>query len=122
MEPKKCLKYLHDATITHDTDEISRLNGAQPVGDDEHSAPPGGPVERLLHHPLGLCIQSTGGFIQNQDRGVLDQGAGDGDALFLATGQRYTSLTWIRQVWSSASKWNANLAKKSRRNIPTTVL
>lgn len=34
MERKKCLKYLHDATITHDTDEISRLNGAQPVGDD----------------------------------------------------------------------------------------
>lgn len=101
MEPKKCLRYLHDATIAHDTDEISRLNGAQPVGDDEHGAPPGGPVERLLHHPLRLCIQSTGGFIQNQDGGVLDQGAGDGDALFLATGQRYTSLTWIRQVWSS---------------------
>lgn len=83
-------------SITNDTDEISTLNGAQPVGDDEHSAPPGGPIESLLHHPFRLSIQSTGGFIQNQDGGVLDQGASDGDALFLATGQSYTSFTWIR--------------------------
>lgn len=96
-------------SITHDTDEVSSLNGAQPVGNDEHSATPSGPIQRLLHHSLRLCIQSTGGFIQNQDSGVLDQGAGDGDALFLTTGQSYTSLTWICEIWSLALNWNTNL-------------
>lgn len=87
------LPHLHNASITHDTDEVSRLNSAQPVGDDEHSATPSGPIKCLLHHPLRLCIQSTGGFIQNQDSGVLDQGASNSDALLLTTGQSYASLT-----------------------------
>lgn len=103
------LPHLHDASVTHDTDEIRRLDGAQPVGDDQHGATPGDPIQRLLHHSLGLCIQSTGGFIQNQDSGVLDQGSGDGDALLLTAGQSYTSLTWIRQTWSLAINWNASL-------------
>lgn len=90
------MSHLHNVSITHDTNEISRTNGAQPVGDDEHGATPSGPIQRLLHHSLRLCIQSTGGFIQNQDSGVLNQGTGDSDALFLTPGQSYTSLTWIR--------------------------
>ncbi len=76
--------HLHNTAIAHDTDEVCPLNSAQPVGDDKHSATPCGPVQSLLHHSLWFCIQGAGGFIQHQDAGVLDQGAGDSDALFLA--------------------------------------
>lgn len=79
------LPHLHNAAIAHDTDEVSALNGAQPVGDDENSATPCGPVQSFLHHTLRFCIQGAGGFIQHKDAGVLDQSAGDGNALFLAT-------------------------------------
>lgn len=81
--------------MAHDADEVGPLNGAQPVGDDEHRAAARRSVERLLHHALGFRVQGAGGFIQHQDAGVLDQGAGDGDALFLAARQRRTSLTWV---------------------------
>lgn len=79
------LPHLHDVSIAHDTDEVSPLNGAQPMGDDEHSATPCGPVQSFLHYSLWFCIQGTGGFIQYQDAGVLNQGAGDRNTLFLTT-------------------------------------
>lgn len=47
---------LYYAAVAHDTDEVGRLNGAQPVGDDKHSATPCGPVQSLLHHALWFCI------------------------------------------------------------------
>lgn len=79
------LTHLHNASIAQDTDEVSPLNGAQPVGYNEHSATPCGPVQSLLYHSLRFRIQGAGGFVQHQDAGVLDQGPGDGNALFLAT-------------------------------------
>lgn len=76
--------HLHNAAIAHDADYIGPLDGAQPVGDDEHSATPCGPVQSFLHHPLWLSIECAGGFIEHEDAGVLDQSSGDGDPLFLA--------------------------------------
>jgi len=41
----------------------------------------------MLHGALALGVQCAGRFVQQQDGGVLEQGAGDGDALLLAAGQ-----------------------------------
>ena len=44
-------------------------------------------VERGLHVALGFAVERRGGFVENQDRGVFEHGAGDGDALALAAGE-----------------------------------
>lgn len=36
---------------------------------------------------LALGVQGGGGLVQQQDLGVTDDRSGDGDALFLATGE-----------------------------------
>lgn len=46
------LPNLNDAALVHDADEVGPLNGAEPVGYDEHGAVPCGSVQCLLHHPL----------------------------------------------------------------------
>ena len=35
----------------------------------------------------GFGVEISGGFVGQNNRGVVDQGAGDGDALFLAAGE-----------------------------------
>ena len=48
-------------------------------------------LQELIQCPLnehfGFGIQRAGGFVQQQDSWVPDDGAGDGNALFLATRQ-----------------------------------
>ena len=50
------------------------------------------PFQRLLHGTLALRIQRAGGLVEQQYRRVLEQGAGDGDALLLAAGQACTAF------------------------------
>jgi hypothetical protein len=47
-----------------------------------------GRVQRGLHHALALGVQRAGGFVQQQQRRVLQHGAGDGDALALPADRR----------------------------------
>ena len=41
------------------------------------------PVERLLHQDFIFRVERGSGFVQQQDRRVLENGAGDGEALAL---------------------------------------
>ena len=47
----------------------------------------GDAVERGEDLLLGAGVECAGRFVEDQDRRVLDQGAGDGDALLLAAGE-----------------------------------
>ena len=49
-------------------------------------------VERGLHRALALGVEGGGGLVEEQDRRVLQDGAGDGDALALAAGERHAAL------------------------------
>ena len=49
-------------------------------------------VERALDFALGAGVQRAGGFVQQQDGRILQDGAGDGDALLLAAGQFQPAL------------------------------
>lgn len=80
--------------LGHHDDVVGPTHGAEPVGDDQHRAASAGTVQGLLHNLLGLSVQCAGRFIQNQHRGLLDEGTGDGQALLLATRQGCTPLTW----------------------------
>ena len=61
--------------------------GGQAVGDGQHRATLHQVGEGSLHRGLGLGVQRRGRLVQDQDRRVLQEGAGDADALALAAGQ-----------------------------------
>ena len=57
------------------------------MGDDDDGAAFGvDGLEEIGDFFLGLGIELAGGFVGEDDVGGVDQGAGDGDALFLAAG------------------------------------
>ena len=49
-------------------------------------------LQGALDFPLGAGVQRAGGLVQQQDRRVLEDGAGDGDALLLAARQFQAAL------------------------------
>ena len=62
-------------------------HGRQAVGDDQGGAALHGLVQGALHQALVLGVQRAGGLVEQQDRRLADQGAGDGQPLALAAGQ-----------------------------------
>src|SRR4051812_32544740 len=76
------------------------------MGDDE-----GGPtldqfLNRRLDKRFGFGIQRRGRLVEDQDRRVLDQGAGDGDALALAYRKKPSPLAYNRVIslWETADE------------------
>ena len=61
-------------------------DGVQAVGDHDGGAVLAEMVDRFLHGFFGFRIQRRGGFIEQDDRRVLDQRPRDRDALALAAG------------------------------------
>ena len=62
------------------------------MGDHENGAPYHQVRERLLHEFFGFGVEFRGGLIENQDWRILQQGAGDGDALPLAAAQPLAAI------------------------------
>src|SRR5437588_4584260 len=68
-------------------------DGGEVVGDDDGGAPGHESAQRGQQALAGLGVQACGGLVQQQDRRVTDQGAGDGDALALPAGQQPAALS-----------------------------
>lgn len=75
---------LDDAAAVEDVDDVCFLDRAQSVRDGDGGATSGGGVEGGLDDFLGLAVECGRGFVEEQDGGVAEEGAGDGDALFLS--------------------------------------
>ena len=73
--------------LLHHVDAVRVLDGAQPVGDDQARAVHAEPVNGLLDELLALRVHRTRGFIEQQDRCILQNGPGDGDALLFAAAE-----------------------------------
>ena len=82
-----------DAPAFHDHDAIRFQNGGKPVRDDKAGAVEHEVVEGLLNHVFGFGIKGAGGLVQNEQRRILEQGAGNGQALFLAAGKTHAALS-----------------------------
>ena len=54
------------------------------VGDHDDEAVAGNVAQQVHDLNAGLGVQGAGGFVGEQDLGVVDEGARDGDALHLA--------------------------------------
>src|SRR6185295_16630805 len=78
---------LDDRAGLEDDQAIHAANGREPVGDHDRRAIPHQGPQRLLDVVLALGVQGAGGLVEDEDRGVLEQRARDGDPLALAAGQ-----------------------------------
>jgi len=65
-------------------DAIRRSHRRQPVRDDQNRASFGDLLHVLLNDALALIVECAGRLVEDQDFGVGDQRAGDGDPLPLA--------------------------------------
>ena len=76
-----------DGVILHHRHLVAHLYRSQPVSHDEYGLATAevfnGPVN--LH--LILRVGGGGRLVQNEDGGILQNGAGNGDALTLPTGE-----------------------------------
>src|ERR1035438_9839880 len=66
---------------------VRASNRGKPVRDDDDGAVLHQVGQRLLYQHFALRVQVAGGFVQDQDGRVLQQGARDGEALALAAGK-----------------------------------
>ena len=78
---------LDDAAVVQDDDGVGVAHGGQAVGDDDRGALGHELRERAAEHGLVHRIEMRGRLVQDQNRRVLEDGAGDGDALALAAGE-----------------------------------
>lgn len=81
---------LDDASAVHDEDHVGLADGAEAVGDDNLGAAEGAQV--LFDLLFGGGVQMAGCFVQEEYGWLAGQGAGQGQALALPTGQPRTAL------------------------------
>ena len=78
---------LGDAPAVEHEDAVAADDAGEAMGEHQGRAPAHQPVERLLDHRLVLRIDRRERLVEQQDRRVAQQSAGDGDALALAAGE-----------------------------------
>ena len=83
---------LGNTPALHHDDAVGMLDGGQPVCDHQRRASLHQGGQGRLHMLFGFAVQGRGGFIQQQDRRIFQQGAGNRQALALATRQTHTIL------------------------------
>src|SRR5690606_8375459 len=81
-----------DAAGVEDEDARGTADRAETVRDHERGAAAHELVERRLNLRLALAVERAGGFVQDEDGRVLEEGAGDGDALALSAGEGGAAL------------------------------
>src|SRR5450759_3886007 len=73
--------------------QVGIADGRKAVGNDNGGAPHHQALQGLLDEQFSLRIHRGGGLVQDQDGGVLEHGAGDGQALLLPAGELGTPFT-----------------------------
>ncbi len=89
---------IDDSAAIHHHDPIGLEHGCQTVGDDQGGAAFHQALQGLLDGAFALGVERAGGFIEQQDRGILEQRPSDRDALFLATRQTGTALAEVGAI------------------------
>src|SRR5713101_3310771 len=75
------------AAVLDDEDAIGIHDGMQPMRDHDSRSSATEMLDGALHLPLGFGIERSGGLVQEDDRGILEQRARNRDALALAAGE-----------------------------------
>ncbi len=85
--------HFHYVSVVEDDNEVGMSDGAESVGDDEASAVLHELAERLLNKLFALRIEVAGGFIEDEDFGICEDGACDGESLALPSAEFDTPFT-----------------------------
>lgn len=83
---------LAELALVHDENGVGALDGGEAVGDQD--------TRPALHHSLqggadaefGFGVDAAGGFVEDQNAGIVGQGAGEVDELLLARGEGTAAL------------------------------
>ena len=86
------------ASVLDDEDTIGVDHRVQPVRDHDRRSSLAEMLDGALHLPLGFRIERSGGLVEQDDRGILEQRARDRDALALAAGEPRAVLAHRRIV------------------------
>ena len=84
--------------MIHDSNFVRVQYGRQPVGDDNCGAPPHQYFKRFLHMVLTLRIQCAGGLVQEQNVRIIENRAGQGNALSLSAGKPDSLLSEVAGI------------------------
>ena len=82
-----------EAAVVEHVDLVGVADGGEAVGDDEGGAASGEAGEGALDGRLGFVVDRGGGFVEHQDGGILEDGAGDRQALALSAGELLAAFT-----------------------------
>ena len=74
---------LYDLAVVHDQNEVTIPDGGEAVGDDQHRAVCKLVVDHIKDGILCAKVQTAGGFVQNIEVRILQEGAGQCKALLL---------------------------------------
>ncbi len=78
---------LHEPPLLHHEDAVGAHHARKAMRDENGRAPFGEALERFAQGFLALGIERGGGLVEQQDRRVAQEGAGNGDALLLPAGE-----------------------------------
>ena len=78
---------LDEPSLLEHRDRVGVADRAEPVSDDHGGALFEHPVEVALDRRLGLGVESARGLVEQQDRRIVVERAGDADALSLSAGE-----------------------------------
>ena len=87
----------HLAVLQHD-DDVGRAHRLEPVGDQEGGATARGLEQPGLHLGLGVGVQPGRRLVEQQERGVAQDGPGDGQPLALPARQGLAAVAQHRVV------------------------
>ena len=79
-------------------DAVALPHRRQAVGDDDHGAPLRDARQVILDDLFAFGVQRRGRFVEDQDTRIVDQRAGNGDALALAARQVAAALVDDRVI------------------------
>ncbi|MGF6674388.1 hypothetical protein OKW44_002240 [Paraburkholderia sp. WSM4174] len=81
-----------DAALLQHDNAVRLLYGREAVRDDQRGAVLRGIVQRLLYEAFAGSVERAGGLVQQQDGRILQDRAGDRNALALSARQSYSAL------------------------------
>jgi len=83
---------LDDHALVEHQNLVGADDGREPVRDHQRGAILRHAVERVLDVALGVAVERGSRLVKEQDRRCFEDGARNGDALFLAAGEFQTAL------------------------------
>lgn len=119
---------LQHTTVADADDAVGVLDRGEAVRNDERGALLLGlqVLQRLLHLAFVLVVERGRGLVQQQDLGVGDAGAGNGDALFLCCVYVYIivmSVIGFIDRWVLMSRQRRNFTcPQLRLTLPSSTL